>query len=383
MLISAYSTEDAVPNLNPPQAEQYRQTFLASVPLDLINAMYFTVLAPTLDGLAEWPRQTWHSLDPATQAELKALFTYPRGDPGIMGALNDVLFAHLGEVQTVDDLLRFIREMPAEGEPTPQRPGIQGLALYALRWPGFNPPFRIPKGVTPRDALAAALAEPVTADVECAGIENEQGPEAVLDSFEKPEEVRSKMLRVIRRFYDEHYRPDEERRIACMERSVQHHRRSPISDANETLRAVAGRDVSCVRDDPTNFKELVFGPSVDVGPYCSCIELQPIHGMHYPCEAQFMSAGPAEGEDDRAHRLALVYKALSDEQRLRILSLLRGGELYAQEIVERTGLHQSVVSRHLAFMKAVGLVSARRQNNMKFFSLTPLAVQMNFDAVMV
>jgi DNA-binding transcriptional ArsR family regulator len=51
--------------------------------------------------------------------------------------------------------------------------------------------------------------------------------------------------------------------------------------------------------------------------------------------------------------------------------------------VERTGLHQSVVSRHLAFMKAVGLVSARRQNNMKFFSLTPLAVQMNFDAVMV
>ena len=96
-----------------------------------------------------------------------------------------------------------------------------------------------------------------------------------------------------------------------------------------------------------------------------------------------MSAGPAEGDDDRAHRLALVYKALSDEQRLRILSLLRGNELYAQEIVERTGLHQSVVSRHLAFMKAVGLVSARRQNNMKFFSLTPLALQMNFDAVMV
>jgi DNA-binding transcriptional ArsR family regulator len=38
-------------------------------------------------------------------------------------------------------------------------------------------------------------------------------------------------------------------------------------------------------------------------------------------------------------------------------------------IVERTGMHQSVVSRHLAFLKAVALVNVRRQNNMKFYSL--------------
>jgi len=39
--------------------------------------------------------------------------------------------------------------------------------------------------------------------------------------------------------------------------------------------------------------------------------------------------------------------------------------------VERTGLDQSVVSRHLGFMRAVGLVIGRRQSNMKFFSLNP------------
>jgi DNA-binding transcriptional ArsR family regulator len=70
-------------------------------------------------------------------------------------------------------------------------------------------------------------------------------------------------------------------------------------------------------------------------------------------------------------RLVRIYKALADEQRLRILRLLRGREMYAQEIVEATGIHQSVVSRHLSFMKAVGLVNARRQNNMKFFSINP------------
>jgi DNA-binding transcriptional ArsR family regulator len=50
--------------------------------------------------------------------------------------------------------------------------------------------------------------------------------------------------------------------------------------------------------------------------------------------------------------------------------------MYAQEIVEATEIHQSVVSRHLSFMKAVGLVNARRQNNMKFFSLNPAAREM-------
>jgi DNA-binding transcriptional ArsR family regulator len=89
--------------------------------------------------------------------------------------------------------------------------------------------------------------------------------------------------------------------------------------------------------------------------------------VFYQCEARFTGA-PDEGSDAR---LALVYRALADEQRLRILRELRGGELYAQEIVARTGFHQSVVSRHLSFMKAVGLVVARRQNNMKFFSLNP------------
>jgi DNA-binding transcriptional ArsR family regulator len=51
--------------------------------------------------------------------------------------------------------------------------------------------------------------------------------------------------------------------------------------------------------------------------------------------------------------------------------MLRGREMYANEIVEATGLHQSVVSRHLGFMKAVGLLSVRKQNNMKFYSINP------------
>src|SRR5437899_9246716 len=108
-----------------------------------------------------------------------------------------------------------------------------------------------------------------------------------------------------------------------------------------------------------------------MGVYNSCATVDGLHGLFYPLEPEFLDA-PVDVEETR---LARIHKALADEQRLRILRLLRGREMYAQEIVESTGLHQSVVSRHLSFMKAVGLVESRRQNNMKFFRVNPEARQ--------
>jgi ArsR family transcriptional regulator len=104
----------------------------------------------------------------------------------------------------------------------------------------------------------------------------------------------------------------------------------------------------------------------------SCADLSGprlVHGLFYPCETKFM--GNAEADAEETTRMARIYKALSDEQRLRILGMLRAREMYSQEIVDRIGLHQSVVSRHLSFLRAVGLVQIRKHNNMKYFSLNP------------
>ena len=110
-----------------------------------------------------------------------------------------------------------------------------------------------------------------------------------------------------------------------------------------------------------------------MGPYTSCARIDDIHGLFYQLEPEYRGTAAEDAEETR---LARLYKALGDEQRLRILRMLRNREMYAQEIVERTGLHQSVVSRHLSFMKAVGLLNARKQNNMKFYSLNPAARDM-------
>ena len=55
-----------------------------------------------------------------------------------------------------------------------------------------------------------------------------------------------------------------------------------------------------------------------------------------------------------------LFKALSDETRLRIYSLLTRGELCVCELEDILNLSQSLVSNHLAVLRRAGLVKARR-----------------------
>ncbi len=58
---------------------------------------------------------------------------------------------------------------------------------------------------------------------------------------------------------------------------------------------------------------------------------------------------------------AQLFKALSEEVRLRIVALLSQGELCVCEIMAALELPQSTVSRHLAYLKNCGWVAGRRQ----------------------
>jgi ArsR family transcriptional regulator len=58
--------------------------------------------------------------------------------------------------------------------------------------------------------------------------------------------------------------------------------------------------------------------------------------------------------------LETVFKALADKTRLRILALLGNNEVCVCHIHDSLGLPQPTVSRHLAYLRRSGLVSARR-----------------------
>jgi ArsR family transcriptional regulator, arsenate/arsenite/antimonite-responsive transcriptional repressor len=67
----------------------------------------------------------------------------------------------------------------------------------------------------------------------------------------------------------------------------------------------------------------------------------------------------------------LIFRGFSDRTRLRILNMLRGGELCVCNIVEVLGVPQPKVSRHLAYLRKAGLVTVRKEGQWCYYTLAP------------
>jgi len=59
--------------------------------------------------------------------------------------------------------------------------------------------------------------------------------------------------------------------------------------------------------------------------------------------------------------LALLFAALADRTRLRLLNLMDGKEVCVCYFVEILGQSQPKISRHLAYLRRAGIVAARRE----------------------
>ncbi len=68
---------------------------------------------------------------------------------------------------------------------------------------------------------------------------------------------------------------------------------------------------------------------------------------------------------------AAVFRALADPTRRQILQDLCKGELAAGDIASRFPISGPSISRHLAVLKAAGLITERRQANRVIYSLVP------------
>ena len=73
----------------------------------------------------------------------------------------------------------------------------------------------------------------------------------------------------------------------------------------------------------------------------------------------------------KATPVDLMFRAFSDRTRLRILSMLRPGELCVCDIVAVLDVPQPKVSRHLAYLRKAGLVDVRRDGQWMHYTLTP------------
>ncbi len=67
-------------------------------------------------------------------------------------------------------------------------------------------------------------------------------------------------------------------------------------------------------------------------------------------------------------------RAMADETRQRILSLLQSGEMNESEIVAQLNLTQPTVSHHLALLHRANLVVTRREGKYVFYCANPSCV---------
>ena len=74
---------------------------------------------------------------------------------------------------------------------------------------------------------------------------------------------------------------------------------------------------------------------------------------------------------------ARVLKALANESRLKIVDRLSHGECSVSELIEMIGSDPSTVSKHLAVLRAHGIVNDRRDGNVVYYTLLTPCV-MNF-----
>jgi len=84
-------------------------------------------------------------------------------------------------------------------------------------------------------------------------------------------------------------------------------------------------------------------------------------------------------------KLEELFQALGDRTRLRLLSLMSDGEVCVCFFVEVLDEPQPKISRHLAYLRSAGLVSARREGKWANYTITPPehpTTRSIFDSVM-
>ena len=67
--------------------------------------------------------------------------------------------------------------------------------------------------------------------------------------------------------------------------------------------------------------------------------------------------------------MVVIFKALSDENRIRILEMLRGGEKCACKLLEELNISQPTLSHHMKILCDAGIVNGRKDGKWTHYSM--------------
>jgi hypothetical protein len=323
--------------------------YAVSLPHSLLATAGLMCAAPRFEGLGEWLREARAQLPADLRDELCLLITFPGRFQRFTAELSAYLPADASNMD-FGQLLAHLQAIPAIH--------YQRIALRALAR-GASPP------LAPAE-LVDLMNRPGEWAAYLASIESEIEPETVTALVRDGEDLKSRLIAALSRFWSELYAQEFEATRPLMKRSVAHHQAQAYTIGfRDVFVLITGRLVpEGIAELLPTVTQVTFVPSCYVGPYVAYAHYADRLILFYNCRSTPTSPAVVDS--------AALYpplKALADETRLQILALLHGQELYAQEIVDRLAISQPAVSRHLNLMAAAGVLKIRRDGNAKYYAI--------------
>jgi hypothetical protein len=323
--------------------------FAVSLPHSLLATAGLLCAAPRFEGLADRLWAIRNRVPADLLSELCVLITFP----GSYQRFTSELIGRLPRQATSMDYPQFRAHLEA-------MPGIhyQLIALRALA--------RGLKDSLPPLQLVDLLAQPGAWALHLQRVESEVSPEIVAHLVNDGEQLKQRVITALDRFWHELYETEFGATRPLMEQSVLYHQAQLRSPAFEdTFLTTTGRLVpASIGELLPAITRVIFIPSYYVGPYIAYAHAGQELVLFYNCRSTPAGPGVADGTS-----LYPPLKALADETRLKILALLQGREMYAQEIVDHLQISQPAVSRHLNLMAAAGVLKVRPDGNAKYYSV--------------
>jgi ArsR family transcriptional regulator len=85
--------------------------------------------------------------------------------------------------------------------------------------------------------------------------------------------------------------------------------------------------------------------------------------------------------DNKYSEYAGYFAALADEHRVRIVTMLLDGEMFAGNILKELDISQPTLSHHMKVLCESGIVSARKEGRWTFYSISESGRDNVFDAL--
>lgn len=331
--------------------------FMVSLPLSVLSTASLLCAAPRFEGLAERLHEMRAALAPPLRDELCLLMTFAGG----YQRFSEQIMAHLPANASDMGFDEFLAHLEA----TPDI-HYQWMALRALaRGSAADSNDLQDRRKAPAELFDLAGSPDEWAEY-LRRIESEADPPVVAKLIADGGELKRRLLDALTQFWQVVYAEEFEATRSIMVRSAAHQqsRRLPAT-FRDTFVAVTGRMM------PERITALIpvirfvhFVPSCYVGPYVAFSHYRDELVLFYNCRST-----PPRPDAPDGTALYPPLKALADETRLQILTMLRGKEMYAQEIVDHLQISQPAVSRHLNLMATAGVLKIRRDGNAKFYSI--------------